>query len=49
MPKKSEGGDEARCREVAVACRVSATTVYNHFPADRQEKLRKLGRPKRKK
>ena len=35
------------CREVAVACKVSATTVYNHFPADQQEKLRKLG-PKRK-
>ena len=31
------------CREVAVACRVSATTVYNHFPAREQEKLRAAG------
>ena len=36
------------CREVAVACKVSATTVYNHFPAREQEKLRKLGPTKRK-
>lgn len=38
----------AHCREVAVACKVSATTVYNHFPAREQEKLRKLGPTKRK-
>ena len=31
------------CREVAVACGVSATTVYNHFPAATQDKLRAAG------